>query len=464
MIRGASSSVRVRIVAAATITVAFVLIVAGFALVALISGALERPIRGEARAASAAVVAALDAAPTQSVIAALATPFPTLVQVVDANGSVLAASAELSGRTPLLRVSATRREPSGRTTLISNGRTQSWRLDAVAATVRSRPATVIVATSLAQIDRSARLVALALTVAIPVLVLLVAVLAWLLVGRALRPVEALRRTVNEFDHRDGTNRVTLPSTDDEIGRLAQTLNALLERLDLAGVQQRRFVADASHELRSPVANVQAALEVALAHPDDASWSEIGADLLVQNARMGRLVDDLLLLARAESGTLVARNDVVDLADLVEAVRDRAAAGRVSIRLGSVQSVVVRGDPNHLERVVDNLVSNAQRHALSLVTISVRHSGHMAQVTVSDDGPGVAPDDRVRIFQRFVRLDSDRSRRGGGTGLGLAIVAEVIAAHGGTVSVGDAHPGAVFTVRLPINPHDRPLSVSLDPEA
>ena len=459
MIRRTSSSVRVRIVAAATITVALVLIVAGFALVALIGSALERPIRGEARAASAAVVAALDAAPTQSVIPALATPFPTLIQVIDAKGAVVAASADLGGRTPLLPVSATRREPSGHTTLTSNSRTQSWRLDAVAATVRSRPATVIVATSLAQIDRSARLIAIALTVAIPVLVLFVALLAWLLVGRALRPVEALRREVNDFDHRHSDRRVTLPTTDDEIGRLAQTLNQLLERLDLAGAQQRRFVADASHELRSPVANIRAALEVARAHPDDATWPEIGAEVLVQNARMGRLVDDLLLLARAESGTLAPRNAVVDLADLVEAARDRAALDRLPIRLGTVQSALVRGDANHLERVIDNLLANAQRHASSLVEISVRCVGHTAQVSVIDDGPGVPPDDRVRIFQRFVRLDADRSRRGGGTGLGLAIVAEVVAAHGGTISVSDAHPGAVFTVRLPLDPHDRGLSAS-----
>ena len=406
-------------------------------------------MRGEARARAADVVAAITARPMPKIVPPLAAPWPTLVQVLDGRGQVVSASDDLFGRPPLLSVSAEHREPTGRTTFApSNGRAQDWRLDAVVASVAGQSMTVVVATSLAQVEQSTRLIGLALWIGVPVLVALVVISAWFLVGRALHPVEALRRKVDTFDQRVDGHRVDAPGTDDEIGRLAGTLNALLDRLEMAGVQQRRFVADASHELRSPVANIRAAVEVALAHPDVAPWPEIASDVLGQNERMGRLVDDLLLLARAEAGELAPRHDLVDLSSIAGRVVANPTQRRVPVHLATSDEMLVRGDAGQLERVVDNLVANAVRHASTAVHVTATATSRWVQLVVADDGPGVPVDDRARIFQRFVRLDADRSRRGGGTGLGLAIVAEVVAAHGGTVAVGDAYPGATFTVRLP----------------
>ena len=446
----AARTVRARIVAAAVAAVAAVLAVASVVLVVLVRSSLERPMAGEARVRATDVVAVLNAGGLTAPVPALAAPWPTLVQVLDADGAVLTASAELRGAVPLLLVTPARREITGRATLTANGRTQDWRLDAVAASARGRSITVIVATSRAQVERSTGLLVAALAIAGPLLVAVVALLAWWLVGRALRPVEALRRQVAEFDHGPPGRRVEAPTTDDEVGRLAVTLNALLDRLDRAGEQQRRFVADASHELRSPVANIRAALEVAQAHPTSAVWVDVADDVLAQNARMGGLVDDLLLLARAEAGPAGRRDDAVDLAAVVARVRDAAVVRRVPVRVDvDVDgAAVVRGDAAQLERVVENLVSNAVRHAAAGVRVSLARQGRWLELAVADDGPGVPSDQRERIFQRFVRLDRDRSRRGGGAGLGLAIVAEVTAAHGGTVTVGDARPGALFTVRLP----------------
>jgi signal transduction histidine kinase len=441
-------SVRARIVAASAVAVAAVLVLAGVVLVFAVRNSLERPMRGEARARAASVVATINASPMPTVVPPLPAPWPTLVQVLDGNGQVISASAELIGRPALLTITPEHREPTGRTTLVSNGRQQDWRLDAVAASVGGRSVTVVVATSLAQVEQSTDLIAVALSVGVPVLVVLVVLFAWLLVGRALRPVEALRREVDAFDQHAQGRRVAAPATDDEIGRLAGTLNALLDRLEQTGVQQRRFIADASHELRSPVANIRAALEVALAHPAATPWSDVAEEVLDQNERMGRLVSDLLLLARAEAGELVRRDELVDIAAIAGRVGNRATPRRVPVYVEATGEALVEGDEGHIERVVENLVANGLRHASSRVVVATTMNGRWAQLVVTDDGPGVAPEDRARVFERFVRLDADRSRQSGGTGLGLAIVAEVVAAHGGTVTIGDAHPGAVFTVRFP----------------
>ena len=446
-------SVRARITAAAVAVVGAALTLAGVGLVLLVQRSLERPMRGEARARAADVLVQPIGPTWPQPLRPVAAPWPTLVQVLDASGAVLAAHAELAGRAPLLAPTAADREPSDETTLTANGRTQRWRLDAVRADWRGVPVTVVVATSLAQVDRSTRLVTTAMLIAVPVLVLVAGLVAWQLVGRALAPVDALRREVAGFDG-SGVRRVTPPASDDEIGQLAGTINGLLGRVDVAREQQHRFVADASHELRTPVANIRAALEVATAHPDAVAWPAVAADVLEQNERMGHLVDDLLLLAQAEADQLTARAVLVDAAvtadGVVTTLKARLAAeGRpVGVRWSHDGVTVVRADPSHLARIVENLTANAARFARSTVAVHVGRIGRWVEVTVADDGPGVPEAERGRVFERFVRLDTDRSRRGGGAGLGLPIVAELVARAGGLVSVGDGGPGAVFTVRLP----------------
>jgi signal transduction histidine kinase len=227
------------------------------------------------------------------------------------------------------------------------------------------------------------------------------------------------------------------------------MNAMLARLQAAQAAQRRFVADASHELRSPLATIATGLE--LLSRGNAGPDAVEA-LRGETARLGRLVDALLLLARADERGLTPRREDVDLDEVAQAEQRRPSVG-IALRVDAAPVRVV-GDRARLAQVVRNLVDNACRHARSAVVVSVRRSDGHAELDVADDGPGVPPDQRARVFERFVRLDDARARADGGAGLGLAIVAEVVAAHGGTVDVvGSPMGGALFRVRLPLPPDE-----------
>jgi len=291
---------------------------------------------------------------------------------------------------------------------------------------------------------------LALIIGVPLLVLDVALVAWLMVGRTLRPVEDIRRRVTQIRAGSLDRRVPEPAQDDEIGRLARTMNEMLDRLERSVDRQRQFVSDASHELRSPIASIRTQLEVAAAHPSGTDWQEVTAGVLEESHRMERLVDDLLALARADEGVLHLRTEPVDLGEVVVSEAERVE--RVPVDTAAVDSVIVAGDALALRRVVRNLLENAARHAEGRVAASVARSGGEVVVVVEDDGTGIAPEDRERVFERFTRLEDGRSRDAGGSGLGLAVVREIVAAHGGTVAVGDgALGGACFEVRLPAGP-------------
>jgi signal transduction histidine kinase len=276
---------------------------------------------------------------------------------------------------------------------------------------------------------------------------------YLAAGRALRPVEAIRARV-AATHGDLSVRVPVPPAHDEVGRLAETMNAMLGRLQAAQAVQRRFVADASHELRSPLATIATGLEL-LAQDSHGTSPATVAALRGETERLGRLVDALLLLARADESGLRPRREDVDLDEVVEAERGRPA-GRIVPRIDTVPVRVV-GDRGQLARVVRNLVDNACRHARSTVVVTVGRDARQALLEVADDGPGVPPPQRARVFERFVRLDDARARVDGGAGLGLAIVAEVVAAHGGTVEVVEGPlGGALFQVRLPLSDEPTPV--------
>ena len=227
------------------------------------------------------------------------------------------------------------------------------------------------------------------------------------------------------------------------------------------MEQRRFVADAAHELRTPLAGMTTALEVARRHPQTSPT--LTEDLLDSHRRLGRLVNDLLILA-AVDGRAPQRAEPVDLAGVVTDCSRRPVPQRVSVGIGRLDRVFVLGDETQLGRVVSNLVDNALRYAASTVELSVRQDGGHAVVSVSDDGPGIPAADRERVWERFTRLDDDRSRASGGSGLGLAMVKELTAAHGGTASVAGARPGpgAVFLVRLPVMTAERSGAVGHDP--
>ena len=291
--------------------------------------------------------------------------------------------------------------------------------------------------------------------AIPTAVLLVAAVAYFATRRALRPVEAIRARTAAVTATDPRERVTVPKTGDEIARLAITINATLERLDAAAQSHRRFVADAAHELRSPLASLLTNLEIAETYPDHADWPETVATAAGQARRIHALADDLLLLARLDAAPTAAcsPDDPVDLARLARDVADDYAdrCDTVIVDCDGDDAARVHGSPVHLERLLRNLMDNATRYADKRVEVSVRTDADTSDaiLTVHDDGPGIPAADRERVFERFTRLDDDRSRKTGGTGLGLAIAREIVERYDGTLRVVDARRGACFTARLPL---------------
>lgn len=309
--------------------------------------------------------------------------------------------------------------------------------------------TVLVGGGSEAVEATARTVALLLACGAPIVIAVAATASYRLVRRSLQSVDAIRSRVAEISTSDLAERVPVPHSRDEIAALAVTMNEMLARIEAGHRAQKRFVADASHELRSPLATIMSGLELAEVHPELLDAEFAVNTLLPEAQRMHELIEDLLLLARADEQSLVLRNKEVALDDLVEveAARVRRAAGcAVETDLRPVR---LTGDPAALSRVVRNLVDNAVRHANSRIIIDVGNRDGSAVLAISDDGPGIAPTERTRVFERFVRLDSDRSRSGGGAGLGLAIVAEVVAAHGGAVTIEDSHGGGTkMVVTLP----------------
>ncbi|MGW0472542.1 sensor histidine kinase [Streptomyces coeruleorubidus] len=276
----------------------------------------------------------------------------------------------------------------------------------------------------------------------PLLLGVVAGVTWLVTRRALRPVEGIRSEMAAITaSQDLARRVPEPQTHDEVARLARTTNETLAALETSVERQRRFVADASHELRSPIASLRTQLEVAAAHPELLDLDGAVEDTV----RLQRLAADLLLLARLDAGERPG-DAKVDLAGLAR----EAAEGRTGVTVDA-EPVNVAGSRGQLGRVLANLLDNAQRHARSAVTVSVRREGDLALVGVADDGDGVPASDRERIFERFVRLDAARSRDDGGAGLGLAIARDVAVRHGGTLTAAQGPAGgALFELRLPLS--------------
>jgi signal transduction histidine kinase len=279
---------------------------------------------------------------------------------------------------------------------------------------------------------------------------LFALAIWVALGRALRPVDQLRRAAAEVARSGGPGSLPVPRTDDELGALARTLNEMLDRLERSAARQRAFVADAAHELRSPVAALRASIDVAQTHPGAYRTDELAAELGGEVLRMQALVDDLLLLARVGS-TSSPRTDI----DLRAVADDAVAATRAASRLASatpVETVVdivgsgrAMGEPTALVRVLRNLVDNAARHAAGQVQVTVADGS----VTVDDDGDGISKADRGRVFERFVRLDDARQREAGGSGLGLAIAREIARDQQGDVTLGVSPAGGLRAVlRLP----------------
>ncbi|KPI00978.1 sensor histidine kinase [Streptomyces mirabilis] len=282
---------------------------------------------------------------------------------------------------------------------------------------------------------------------------LIAAVAYTATRLALRPVEAIRARTASVTATDPRERVDVPDTGDEIAALATTINVTLQRLDDAAIQQRRFVADAAHELRSPLTTLLASLEVALAYPERTDWPAATTTAARQTRRLQALAEDLLLLARLDARVPVARPATVDVAALASRLTEQypLADSPLSLTCDSTGPAFVHGNRNELERLLRNLVDNAVRHAADHILITVRNQGRWVVTTVRDDGPGVPAGDAERIFERFTRLDDARSRDSGGTGLGLAIARDLARCHHGTLTLTGPTPGACFLLRLPEAP-------------
>ncbi|MGK3200708.1 sensor histidine kinase [Amycolatopsis sp. MEPSY49] len=280
---------------------------------------------------------------------------------------------------------------------------------------------------------------------VPAAALLVGGVAWFAVRRSLRAVGAIRAEVDGVRAGDLGRRVPVPDSGDEITELAVTMNEMLGRLDRSVRRQSQFTADASHELRTPLASLRTQLEVQLAHPDRLDWRRSCENAVLDVTRMETLVADLLLLGKLDAEQPGSTKPVA-LADLVTAHGEARDAVEVHIEA----MPVVRGHAGRLERVLRNLVDNAERHAKSRVTITLTASDGQAVLAVQDDGPGIPAEERDRVFDRFVRLDTDRAREDdGGAGLGLAIAAEIARSHGGSLRVADSPSGARLELRLPL---------------
>ena len=441
-------SLRARLSLVSVAAVALGLLAGGVLLVGVRNFALLRAVNAEARDAAVAVANLVDQD-------SLSDPIPASpgmqVQVVDEQGRVRAVSGTADRLVPILYPDELRETADGAGRVIPGDRiglTGEVRVVVEDAGRPGDPVRVLVARSTNDVEQGVHILRITLLIAFPLLVLLLGAVAWRVMGAALRPVEALRSGAEEITGGARPGRLPLPASQDEIHRLAVTLNDMLHRLDSARARQRAFVADAAHELRSPLTNMRTELEVAQRLPDDTDWPALSQDLLTDVERLSRLVDDLLLLARADDAAtrpVAPARETIELGQLLDEV-----AARYPTVTYARPAVALRadGDRDALARVVGNLLDNAVRHAAGKVELTVGRDGAYQRISVTDDGPGIPVGDRERVFRRFTRLDDARARDAGGSGLGLAIVRELVRQHHGTVTLGDAEPGLRADVRLP----------------
>lgn len=310
--------------------------------------------------------------------------------------------------------------------------------------------TIVALTSIAPAVATGRGAALLLAAVFALLLVVVALFSWHMTERTLRPVERMRQSAEAITASDLSRRVSVPDGDRDLSRLARTFNDLLARVEAAMDAQRRFVSDASHELKGPVAATKVMLETARAHPEAVDPSTLLSDLANENEQLQGIVADLLALARQDEGRLQVNLVPLDLCDLIyEEVSSLERRSAVSLDVSGVEPLVCAGDAQLLGQALRNLLENAVRYAHSHVAVTCHEvlgsTGRLIRISVSDDGPGIAPADRERVFGRFVRLGKDRGRATGGTGLGLAVVQGIVERHGGRVYFSDPEIGGATAV-------------------
>ena len=448
-------SLRFRITLASTLVFALAIGAAALLLVAAVRTSVEDRIRADSNQAINTVKSRIQAGESPE---SVTLPVTVDFYVLDPRGHLVAGRPWSRDTEPVVV-----RDGNGNVRVVMPG---DERPIVVYERVRTQVGTVtlVAASPLEEVSRSVDALARALWLSIPALVLAVALLAWWLVGRALRPVYAMRTALATISGASMDQRVPEPGTGDEVDHLARTMNSMLERLEHATERQRRFVSDASHELRSPVASIRATVEVAQRRGPDADWPDVARRVLADDERLERMVDELLELARLDETPEALPDTFVDLDDIVLDEVSRLT-DRATILTDRVSAGRVRGSRRQLERVVRNLFDNAIRHARSTVAVSLGTgpgdptipggAASVVRLAVDDDGPGISEADRERVFERFTRLQEGRGRDAGGAGLGLAMVRAIVERHGGTVTIeaSERLGGARFVVDLPVDETD-----------
>jgi signal transduction histidine kinase len=444
-------SLRVRITLASTLVFALAIGASAVLLVAAVRTSVEDRIRADSNQAIDTVKSRIQAGVSPE---SVTLPVTVDFYVLDPRGRLVAGRPWSDDTEPIMV-----RDANGDVRVVMTG---DERPILVYERVRTQIGTVtlVAASPLDEVDRSVHALAKALWLSIPALVVAVALLAWWLVGRALRPVYAMRAALAEINGASMDQRVPEPGTGDEVDQLAHTMNSMLERLEHAAERQRRFVSDASHELRSPVASIRATVEVAQRRGEQADWPDVARRVLADDERLERMVDELLELARLDETPEALPDTTVDLDDVVLDEVGRFT-DRATLLTDRVSAGRVRGSRSQLERVVRNLLDNAVRHAASTLAVSLGTelragtSIPVVRLAVDDDGPGIPEADRERVFERFTRLQEGRGRDAGGAGLGLAMVRAIVERHGGsaTIETSERLGGARFVVDLPVDETD-----------
>lgn len=447
--RAWAQSVRGRTVLFGTLVVALFLLVAGLTFDSTARKArlneLERAALEQLESSCAVV--------KQGVVYPLPSPRDSLllVQMVALDGSVVSSSANV------MDMDTAFVGPLSESLAVGSTMTDRAVIDGVdyllvGQRVDASPgaASMYVAAPLSDVDRLSRSLRRQLLWWSPAFVLSTALGMAVIVGRSLRPVERMRQRVASIEATDLSLRLEQPKSNDELSRLARTMNQMLDRLSLSAENQQRFVSDASHELRTPLAVMRTRLEVGLRNPGATDWPVVSRLLLDQSIRMERLVANLLALTKGRNPS--AKTELVDLDELVRVrVSDmRVIYPNISFDLSRVSAGRVAGDADELARVVQNLLDNAATHSGGRVQASLFAGENGVELAIEDDGPGIPVGERERVFGRFTRLDSARSSTAGGAGLGLAIAADIVVRHGGSISFEEplGLAGARAVIRLP----------------
>lgn len=445
-------TVRGRTTASALAAVAVALVVAALGLILLQRQVLYSALDSRLSQRVADLSSSIEGGDNLAGLLTAAIADDTIVQIVDASGDVVASTANLEEQQPI-----TDRTVTGSIEVfnvssieISDHNEESFRIAARTSTTPTGTLLSVYAGSATEnVSESVGALTKGLAIATPMLLVLLGLVLWIVTGRALQPVEAIRSRADLIGARDLDQRVPTTGAGDEIDRLAETMNRMLGRLQTASEQQRSFVADASHELKTPITGIVTQLEAATSAGTLEAYEASSQVTLTEAHRMRRLVEDLLSLARGESDKSDRRKRLIDLDDIVlDEIRASRGSGH-AVHAEQVSAGQIRCNPDEARQIVRNLLDNAQRHAASKVQLGLTETDGVVRLTVSDDGPGIAPEDRDRVFDRFVRLDAARARQDGGSGLGLAIVQTLVEAHGGTITISDgALKGASFVVEFP----------------